>query len=81
MTTLVDRHDKVPLKALTLIWQKVFDICAAGKDAFKVDPPPLYINPNIKQVIDPVQSVLPCQGIIFKHLQVWVCECEMCESV
>ena len=47
----------------------MLDVSTASKDALKVDPPALNINPDVEQVVDPVQPVLPRQGIIFKHLQ------------
>ena len=56
----------VPLEPLTLIWQEMLDICTVSKDALELA---LNNNPDVKQAIDPVEPVLPRQGIIFKHLQ------------
>ena len=47
----------------------MFDVSTASEDALEVDPPALNINPDVEQVVDPVEPVLPGQGIIFKHLQ------------
>ena len=59
-----------PLESLALIWQEVFDVGTSGENPLQVDPPPLNVNPDIKESVDPVQSVLPGHGIILKHLEV-----------
>ena len=46
----------------------MFDVSTAGKDAFKIDPATLDINPNIKQSHDAIQLVLPAQSVFLKHL-------------
>ena len=48
----------------------MFDVSASSEYPLKVDPPPLNVNPYVKEVIDPVQSVLPGHSIVLKHLEV-----------
>ena len=62
-------NDK-PLESLTLIRQKVFDVGTSCEDPLQVDPPPLNVNPHVKESVDSVESVLPGHGVIFKHLEV-----------
>ena len=48
----------------------MLDISTPSENPLQVDPPPLDIYPDIKEGIDPVQSVFPSHGIVLKHLEV-----------
>lgn len=63
-----DPSGAVPLEALGFHGQQMFDVRTACEDAFQVDPPPLHVNPHVKESHDSVQLVLPAQGIFFKNL-------------
>lgn len=60
--------EAIPLKPLGFHWQQVLDICTACEDTLQVDPPPLHINPHIKESHDPVQLIFPAECILFKNL-------------
>ncbi len=49
----------------------MLDVSAASEYSLQVDPASLHINPHVKQTIDTIKAVLPGEGIIFKHLQVY----------
>ena len=59
-----------PLESLALVGQKMFDVSTACENALQIDPSPLNVDPHIKESIDPVQSIFPGHGVVFKHLEV-----------
>ena len=61
----------IPHESLALVGQKVLDVGTASEDSLQIHPATLYIDPHIKQGIDPVQPVLPSQCFVLKHLVVW----------
>ncbi len=58
-----------PLESLSLVGKEVLDVGAAGEDPLQVDPPSLDVDPDVKGGVDPVQPLLPLEGIVLKHLQ------------
>jgi hypothetical protein len=56
------------LEARSLHWEQNFDVCTAGKYPFKVHPTSLHIDPHIKQCIDAIQFLFPCEGFFLEHL-------------
>ncbi len=58
----------VPLESLSLVGQEVFDVSTASEYTLQIDPPSLNINPHVKQCVDTVQTILPGESIILKHL-------------
>lgn len=67
MNHFIDNN--LPLEARSLDRKQSLDVGAPGEYALKVDPSPLYVNPDIKQGVDAIQFVFPSQSILFKLLQ------------
>ncbi len=45
----------------------MLDVGTAGEDAFKVNPLPLHINPDIEEDVDTIQLLFPGRGVLLKY--------------
>ena len=65
-----DSHTNIPHEPLALVGKEMLDVGTPGEDPLQVHPAPLHVNPHVKQGVDPVQPVLPGQGVVLKHFVV-----------
>lgn len=57
------------LEARCLYWQEVFDIRTATEDPLQINPSSLHVYPDIKALVDSIQSVIPRVGFLLKLLR------------
>ena len=67
---MIRKHTQThtPLEALRLIGEEVLYVSTASEYSLQVDPTPLDVNPHVKHAVDLVQTLLPRQSIVLKHL-------------